>query len=45
MTYDRAPEIIDLIGEFGFSAVQVVMKNTHHAKMSELVISRRPLFA
>jgi len=45
MTYDRAPEIVDLVGEFGFCAVEVVMKNTHHAKMQELVISRRPLFA
>ncbi len=44
MTYDRAPEIIDLIGEFDFHAVEVMMKNTHHASVTELVISRRSLF-
>ncbi len=45
MTYDRAPEIVDLIREFGFFAVEVVMKNTHHSKLPELVISRHRLFA
>ena len=44
MTYDYAPEIVALIDKHGFSAVQVTMKNTHHAKVPELVISRRPLF-
>ena len=44
MTYDRSPEIADLIDEYGFHAAQVVMKNTHHARISELVITRRPVF-
>lgn len=45
ITYDRAPEIVDLIKEFGFCAVEVVMKNTHHSKLPELVITRRRMFA
>ena len=44
MTYDRAPEIVDLIGEFDFCAAEVMMKNTHHSRLPELVISRRSLF-
>ena len=44
MTYDRSPEIADLIAEYGFHAVEVVMKNTHHAHISELVIARRAVF-
>ena len=45
MTYDRAPEVEAWVREYGFSAVQVVMKNTHHARVPELVISRRPVFS
>lgn len=44
MTYDRSPEIAELIAEYGFHAVEVVMKNTHHAHVSELVITRRAVF-
>ncbi|WP_420638723.1 DNA adenine methylase [Candidatus Poriferisocius sp.] len=44
MTYDRSPEIADLIQEYRFSAVEVVMRNTHHADIAELVITRRPIF-
>lgn len=44
MTYDCAPEIADLIEEHGFHAVEVVMRNTHHARISELVITRRAVF-
>lgn len=44
MTYDRTPEIEALVREHGFHAVQVLMKNTHHARIPELVISRRPVF-
>ena len=44
MTYDRSPEIAELISEYGFHAVEVVMKNTHHAHISELVITRRAVF-
>ena len=44
MTYDCAPEIIALVAKHRFHAVQVVMKNTHHAKLRELVITRRKVF-
>ena len=44
MTYDCAPEIVSLVKEHGFHAVRVAMKNTHHAKLSELVITRRSVF-
>ena len=44
MTYDYAPETLALVREFGFHAVQVMMKNTHHARIAELVITRRTLF-
>ena len=44
MTYDQAPEIVSLIEQFGFSAVAVKMKNTHHNYLSELVITPEPLF-
>lgn len=44
MTYDRSREIAELIAEYGFHAVEVVMKNTHHAHISELVITRRAVF-
>ena len=45
MTYDSAPEIVGLIQRYGFHAVSVMMKNSHHNKMKELVITRDPLFA
>ena len=44
MTYDCAPEIVALVARHGFSAVEVAMKNTHHARVHELVITRRPVF-
>ena len=44
MTYDRAPEIEALVRKHGFHVVQVEMKNTHHARIYELVISPRPVF-
>lgn len=44
MTYDCAPEIGALVRRFGFAAVQVTMKNTHHSRIAELIITRRPLF-
>jgi DNA adenine methylase len=40
MTYDNTPEIAALATEFGFQARPVAMKNTHHAKMTELLIGR-----
>ena len=44
MTYDKSPEILALIREYGLHAVQVLMKNTHHARVPELVITKRPVF-
>ncbi len=44
MTYDKSPEILELISEFGFYTVQVFMKNTHHNTVPELIITRRPVF-
>lgn len=44
MTYDASPEIVELIGQHGFHAVTVAMKNTHHARIPELVITNRPVF-
>ena len=44
MTYDYAPPIMELTEKHGFNVVQVTMKNTHHAKVPELVITRRPVF-
>ena len=44
MTYDEAPEIISLVRKHGFSAVHVMMKNTHHARVPELVITPLPVF-
>ena len=45
MTYDRTPEIEALVHKHGFHVMQVLMKNTHHARIPELVISPRPMFA
>ena len=44
MTYNRAPEIESLVRKHGFHAVQVLMKNTHHARIPELVITPRQVF-
>jgi DNA adenine methylase len=40
LTYDNTREIRGLAGEFGFESETVSMKNTHHAKMTELIIGR-----
>ena len=40
LTYDNTREIRDLAAEFGFESETVSMKNTHHAKMTELIIGR-----
>ncbi len=45
MTYDEAPEIVDLIHLHQFHAVRVEMKNAHHNRLSELVITRDRLFS
>ena len=44
MTYDYASEIVDLIEKHDFDVVQVAMKNTHHDKVPELLITRSPVF-
>ncbi len=44
MTYDLSSEIKALIKRYGFDAVLVEMKNTHHRRIPELVISREKLF-
>ena len=43
LTYDHAPEIAALVRRHRFHAVQVTMKNTHHDRVGELVISSAPL--
>lgn len=40
MSYDNDREIQDMAREFGFDTRPVRMKNTHHAEMTELLISR-----
>lgn len=40
MTYDNDDTIIELAQKHGFKTAAVAMKNTHHAKMTELLISR-----
>lgn len=44
MTYDLSDEIIALVEQHRFHAVPVTMKNTHHARISELVITPRSVF-
>ncbi len=43
LTYDRAPEIVSLILRHCFHAVEVTMKNTHHTRLPELVITPKPI--
>jgi DNA adenine methylase len=40
MTYDNTPEILALARAFGFESRPITMKNTHHARMTELLIGR-----
>ncbi len=40
MTYDDASGVRDLAQAFGFDMELVAMKNTHHAKMTELLVGR-----
>jgi DNA adenine methylase len=40
MTYDNTREIVSLAREFGFQTEPIAMKNTHHAKMTELLIGK-----
>jgi DNA adenine methylase len=40
MTYDDADGVRYLASKYGFDIELVAMKNTHHAKMTELLIGR-----
>jgi len=40
LTYDNTQEIAALAKEFGFDSEVVAMKNTHHARMTELLIGK-----
>lgn len=40
MTYDDAPEVVDLASKNGFVIARVPMKNTHHAIIYELLIKK-----
>ena len=40
MSYDNTDEVMALASRFGFSARPIAMKNTHHEKMTELLIGR-----
>lgn len=40
MTYDNADEVKEMARQHGFEMRLIPMKNTHHAKMEELVIGR-----
>ncbi|MDQ3683996.1 MAG: DNA adenine methylase [Acidobacteriota bacterium] len=40
MTYDAADGVRDLARKHGFDVELIAMKNTHHAKMNELLIGR-----
>ena len=44
MTYDCSPEVESLTALHGFHAVRVMMKNGHHARLPELVITPTPVF-
>ena len=40
LTYDNTREIASLASEFGFETQAIAMKNTHHSKMTELLIGK-----
>jgi len=40
MSYDNTEEIAELARKFGFQTRPIAMKNTHHARMRELLIGR-----
>ncbi len=40
LTYDNTREIASLASEFDFDTQAIAMKNTHHAKMTELLIGK-----
>lgn len=44
MTYEHSDEVVALVREHAFEAVSVSMKNAHHERIRELLITRRPVF-
>ena len=40
LTYDNAAEVVDLAMRHGFQLMEIAMKNTHHAEMNELAVSK-----
>lgn len=40
ITYSNSPEVVQLAKHYGFDIRVVAMKNTHHAKLTELLIGR-----
>ncbi len=40
MTYDNSDEVRSLAAQYGFEIRLVPMSNTHHAKMTELLIGK-----
>lgn len=40
MTYDDAPEVLDLAAKYGFTVERIAMKNTHHRTMKEVVLTK-----
>lgn len=40
LTYDNTDDVKKLARKFGFQMCELAMKNTHHARMTELLISR-----
>ena len=41
-TYDLSDDLIQLATKHGYSTKAIAMKNTHHAKMTELIVSSHP---
>ena len=44
MTYDMSDEIVALVRHHDFVVVRVAMKNSHHARLDELIVTPRHLF-
>jgi len=45
MTYDNAPEIRQMAESHGFDTEEIAMKNTHHARKTELLVGRNLAWA
>lgn len=40
MTYDDAPEVLDLTANYGFRVDRIAMRNAHHTTMKEVVLTK-----